>query len=129
MMRRSFAISTMLTLVLCGCSTSLSPSSRAPAQGVTATRRDIEYDDPALSSEERQAVRAATEAVLAPNRPRPNLRRVFRYDVSRRDDGWFVIVWHVYGFSKDGNPQFAPGGHTFVQLNAEFEVVFIMGGT
>lgn len=85
------------------------------------------YDDPRFSAHERQAVRAATEAVLDPKRPRPDFDQAFRYGLSKHDGEWFVIVWHVYGF-KEGKPQLVPGGHTGVSLDVDFKAKSVMPG-
>ena len=113
---------------LCGC------SEGGPSRGGTAapTTRAAEeewhrYDDARYSADERQAVRAATEVMLDPSRPRPDFDQAFRYSVSTDDADWFVTVWHVYGFA-DGKPQFVPGGHTFVILDQDFNVKSTMPG-
>jgi hypothetical protein len=79
------------------------------------------YDDPGLSADERKAVRAATEAVMDAERPRPDPDQAFRYRVSRRDGDWVVTVWRVHSF-QDGKPRFMPGGHTGVILDQDCKV-------
>lgn len=116
-------------VALCGCSARESSRSGATAPTTQAAAEEWHrYDDPRYSADERRAVRAATEAVLDPNRPRPDFDQAFRYSVSQYQEDWVVTVWHVYGFFKDGKPQFVPGGHTGVILDKDFKVKSKMPG-
>ncbi len=113
-------------------STSATATPSAPTTQDPPYREDPShlYDDPRFSPDERRAVRAATEAVraLEPARPRPNFDDAFRYGVGKEEDGWFVMVTYVHGFDEDGRPRFAPGGHTAVMLDRNFNVKDIIGG-
>lgn len=118
----------LTTLVaLCGCSGS--QASRGGAAPTTAASKPgfRRYDDPSYSDGERRAVRAATEAVLDPARPRPDFDTAYRYSVTKYDGDWAVTVWRVHGFSK-GRPLFVPGGHTGVTLDRDFRVKSKMPG-
>src|SRR5262245_60079211 len=106
-----------LAVALPGCSGGPSTTSTTTSPTTQTSQHGWRhYDDPQFSAEERQAVRAATELVLDPNRPRPDFDQAFRYSVSKYQGDWVVTVWNVYGF-KDGNPQFVPGGYTGVILD------------
>jgi hypothetical protein len=119
-----------LGVAVCGCSRRQSTTSTttAPTTQSTQTSQDWHrYDDPRFSAKKRQAVRAASEAVLDPKGPRPDFDQAFRYSVSKYIGDWVVTVWHVYGF-KDGNPQFVPDGDTLVILDNDFKVKSTVGG-
>jgi hypothetical protein len=105
------------------------PSPRATAsQAMPASPIEwSRYDDERLSAEEGRAIRAATEAIIDPRGPRPNLDETFRYDVSKEDYGWSVMVWRIVEF-RDGLPVTAPGAHTGVLLDRNFKVTRITGG-
>jgi len=90
------------------------------------TGKDSRYvfDDPRCSPAQRQAIRAATQALTKTATPTPESLPYLHYDVWQADDGgWFVAVWD-YG---PGHPP-APGGFTDVQLGRDFAVVCVMGG-
>jgi hypothetical protein len=120
-MRKRLLILAVLT-VLCGCADSgTSGTSTSAPTKPAASEEWHRYDDSRYTADERQAVRAATVALLDPTRPRPEFDQAFRYSVSQNRGDWVVTVWHVYGF-KDGKPQFVPGGHTNVILHKDFKV-------
>ena len=45
------------------------------------------------------------------------------YEAERDGDGWSVIVWRIEGYGKDGQPQFVPGGHRFIRIDKNWNVV------
>ena len=103
-------------------------STTRPASSTQASQDDWHrYDDPRFSADELIAVREATDAVINPNRPRPDFDQTFRYSVSKDKGGWGVTVWHIYDF-KDGKPRFQPGGNTTVILDANFKVTAKLPG-
>jgi hypothetical protein len=115
-------------VALCGCSDRGTSGSSTTAPTTQAASEEWHrYDDPRYTADERRAVRAATEAVLDPNRPRPDFDQAFRYSVSQYQGDWVVTVWHVFGF-EDGKPQFVPGGYTDVILDKDYKVKSKMPG-
>ena len=108
--------------VLCGCSDGATSGSSSAVPATQAASEEWHtYDDPRYTADEGRAVRAATEVVIDPNRPRPDFDRTFRYSLSQYQGDWVVTVWDVYGF-KNGKPQFVPGGYTAVILDKDFKV-------
>jgi hypothetical protein len=130
--RRLFNAGVLVSLALAGaggCSGDKSPTVSTTGPSTQATQEGWHlYDDPRFSADERQAVRAATKAVLHPDRPPPDFDQAFRYLVSKVDGDWVVLVWSVTGF-KDGQPQFVPGGFTGVTLDSRFRVKSQTPGT
>jgi hypothetical protein len=117
-----------LASILSGCHRSQSSTITATAPTTQSSREDWRrYDDPRFSAQEQQAVRAATNAVLDPKRPRPNFDQTFRYIVSKDHGDWMVMVWYVHGF-KNEKPQFVPDGYTSVILDKNFKVKSTMPG-
>jgi hypothetical protein len=82
-----------------------------------------DFDDPRCSPAQRQAIRAATKAVVGTATPASNALPFLHYQLSQDNDGWSVSVWH-YG---PGQPPM-PGGFTDVQFDKDFQVRAVMGG-
>jgi hypothetical protein len=97
-----------------------------PTSQPTGASQDSRYvfDDPRCSPAQRQAIRAATQALTKTAALSPEALPYLHNDVWQADGGgWFVTVWD-YG---PGHPP-APGGFTDVQLDRDFAVVCVTRG-
>ena len=94
-----------------------SPSDKPVTEQVQDDK--LHYDDPRLSDNVRQAVRAATKLMLDPKLPTPDLDKTYRYDLWDDGDGWYVGVWRIVGF--DGKqPRLSPEGETWIAVDKDF---------
>jgi hypothetical protein len=71
-----------------------------------------------------QAIEIARQAVAA-NDTWAN-RAV--YQTTAQDGGWSVLVWRITGYDSKGNPQFTPGGHRLVLIDATGRVAGYLRG-
>ena len=132
-MRNSgYALKTMRLLVVAIVWTMMGCQKTVTVNGAEQSKQPLgdeksRYDDTRLSQEQRDAVRAATQAVLDLNASTPDFARTFRYDVSQNKDGWLVFVWRINGFVH-GSPQYAPDGYTVVLLDHQFKVTQVLPG-
>ena len=52
-----------------------------------------------------------------------------KFEAKKNADGmWSVTVWRIEGYDKDGKPQFVPGGHRFITINRQGNVIDYMRG-
>lgn len=82
-----------------------------------------DFDDPRCSPAQRQAIRAATRAVVGTATPSSQALPFLHFQVGQDAQGWGVSVWY-YG---PGQPA-TPGGYTDVQLGKDFAVRGVMAG-
>lgn len=84
------------------------------------------HDDARWSEAAREAIRVATEAVEARTSGKWEWDARYRVE-GTAEDGFRVTVWRVVGY-ENGEPQFVPGGHHFVEIDEDGEVVRMRPG-
>jgi len=81
------------------------------------------FDDPRCTPDQRQAIRAATRAVIGTDVTSASVAKRLHFSCTESADGWSLTVWDV---GPDEVP--APGGFTGVTLNRDFSVRSVVGG-
>jgi len=55
-------------------------------------------------------------------------RAVYRVHRKENGTGWMVTAWRITGYNDDGKPQFVPGGHRLIEIDAAGNVAAYMRG-
>lgn len=108
-----------------GCDKQAAPDAKAKDAAPPAAKAEKKKAAP--SAEEAAAIEAAKKAV-AENDPSWADKAIYEAKRDTDTGGWWVTVWRIAAYDKDGKPLFTPGGHRGVRIDKDGKVTAYMRG-
>ena len=115
----------VLFCLLAGCDKQAAPEAKAKDAAPPAAKAEKKKAAPLAA--EAAAIEIAKKAVAA-NDPAWADKAVYEAKRDAEGGGWWVTVWRIAAYDKDGKPLFTPGGHRGVRIDKDGNVAAYMRG-